>query len=241
MATLAALRKTAKEAGVPKKAILAAATAEELQSVIDDYADHDNGNSAPRKKSAAKKKVAAKKSSGRKSAPAKSKKSGTAKRRATATKRSNGYVPKGGRNTLDRVNFSQTDGWNPREGSAPALIIAALKKSRGDRDKAFDLLVKNIGDFVSKKKRNGEKRSKDEMHDMLRYRISRTLWEFATRTGQHEASDNRVEYGTGDTGQGIFKRAKRTTAKTRTKTKTRTTAKRKSTKTKTRAKAGSRR
>ena len=43
---------------------------------------------------------------------------------------------------------------------------------------------------------------------MLRYRISRTAFDFAVRTGQHEPSDNRVEYGTGGTGNGTFKHAK---------------------------------
>jgi hypothetical protein len=32
-------------------------------------------------------------------------------------------------------------------------------------------------------------------------------------TGQHESSDNRVAYGTGGTGEGIFKRGKKKSAK----------------------------
>jgi uncharacterized low-complexity protein len=44
---------------------------------------------------------------------------------------------------------------------------------------------------------------------MLRYRISRTLFDFAVQTGQHEVAKNRVQYGTGGTGQGVWKPAKR--------------------------------
>lgn len=221
MASLATLRRQAKEAGISKSAILAATTAEELQSVIDDHAGHDNGSGskksgkrAVKKAAAAKKKTTARKSasgnsSGRKSAPARSKKSGTAKRQTTTATSGSRYVPKGGRNTLDSVDFNSTDGWNPREGSAPDRIIRALKKARGNREKAFEALKGDVKDFVNPKKADGTKRTKDEMHDMLKYRISRTLWDFAMRTGQHESATNRVEYGTGGTGQGIWKPAKR--------------------------------
>lgn len=227
MASLAALRKQAKDAGVSKSAILAATTAEELQTVLNDHAAHDgSAKAAPAKKSRAvpakknaavavkaARKAAATKSSGRKSVPAKSGKTGTAKRRATATKakKSNGnsaYVPKGGRNLLDSIDFQATEGWNPRKGSAPDRIIAAVRKSRGNRSKAFEILKTDVWDFVGKVKRNGEKRTKGEAEAMLRYRISRTLFDFAVQTGQHEVAKNRVQYGTGGTGQGVWKPAK---------------------------------
>lgn len=229
MASLAALRKQAKDAGVPKAAILAATTAEELQSVLADHAAHDGGTKAPAKKNAVAKKKSSKasapqkkqnravpqkknsNSSGRTSAPAKSAK-GTAKRRATATKKksngNSGYVPKGGRNLLDSVDFGVTEGWNPRKGSAPDRIIAAVRKARGNRAKAFEALKPDVWDFVGKEKRNGQKRTKDEAYSMLRYRVSRTLFDFAVATGQHEIAKNRVQYGTGGTGQGIWKPAK---------------------------------
>lgn len=238
MASLAALRKQAKDAGVTKSAILAATTAEELQKVISDHAAHENGTTAPAKKSASRKvpakkattarkaagpqkkqsrKAVPQKSSGRTSAPAKSGKAGTAKRRATATtkKKSNGnsgYVPKGGRNLLDSIDFQVTDGWNPRAGSAPDRIIAAVRRSRGNRTKAFEILSADLWDFVGKEKRNGERRTKKEAEAMLRYRISRTLFDFAVQTGQHEVAKNRVQYGTGGTGQGVWKPAKRQAA-----------------------------
>jgi hypothetical protein len=210
MASLAALRKQAKDAGVSKSSILAATTAEELQQVLTDHAAHASGTKAPAKKQ--NRSAPVKKSSGRTSAPAKSGKTGTAKRRATATKKksngNSGYVPKGGRNLLDSIDFQVTEGWNPRKGSAPDRIIVAVRKSRGNRVKAFEILKSDLWDFVGKVKRNGDKRTKSEAETMLRYRISRTLFDFAVQTGQHEVAKNRVQYGTGGTGQGVWKPAK---------------------------------
>lgn len=212
MAKLAELRKKAKDMGIAAAAIRRATTASELQSIIDEHKGGSKGKakakakakgkgtSAAKKNSAAKKSTA-KKNSGRKaSAPAKSK-GAKAKRQSNSNREA-----KGGRNLLGKVNFSKTDGWNPREDSAPDLIVKALKRFKGDRTKVFNYLKGDIWDFVQKKKQNGDKRTKAEAEAMLRYRISRTAFDFAVRTGQHEPSDNRVEYGTGGTGNGVFKR-----------------------------------
>lgn len=220
MASIAALRKQAKDAGASRNEIIAATTPDELRELID---QHSGKKSAPRKKAVAKKKstgrkqvrksttrktTISKKSSGRKSAPARSRKSGTAKRQTTA--RSNGYVAKGGRNMIEDVDFSVTDGWNPRPGSPPDLIVKSLKKHKGNRSKVHAALAPKVFDFVGKKMADGTKRNKESALKMLAYRISRTAFDFAIRTGQHEASTNRVQYGTGDTGQGLFKPKKRT-------------------------------
>lgn len=166
-----------------------------------------SGSTAPAKKKAtsaapaAKKKattaparkapVAKKATPARKSAPAAKKSATTGKaKRPTATSDS-------GRNMIGSLNFSNTDGWNPREGSPVNDIFKALKKSRGDVDKATALLLPNAKDFVSLKKSDGSKRTKDEVASLLRYRVNRTKFEFARRTGQHESSGNRVQYGTG--------------------------------------------
>lgn len=214
MARLAELRKTAKDMGISKAVILRATTASALEKVIADAKSH-SGNSKPRKKNAvAKKKSAAKapvkKQTGRKNTAKNSgrKASTPAKSKGAQAKRSSNSNGNGGRNTLDSIDFSATDGWNPRAGSAPDQIIKCLKKFRGNRTKAFEALKGDVWNFVGRKKQNGEKRDKREAHEMLKYRISRTLWDFAMRTGQHEASANRVEYGTGGTGEGTFKRAK---------------------------------
>jgi hypothetical protein len=108
----------------------------------------------------------------------------------------------GGRRLLGKLNFSKTDGWNPREGSIVADIFDALKMHKGDREKAYDQLLKwtqgSLSDWVPLKKPNGVKRTKKEQETMLRYRIARTLWDFAIQTGQHVKSENRAEYGSGN-------------------------------------------
>ena len=127
------------------------------------------------------------------------------KAKKSATKNVNGN---GGRHLLDGIDWSKTEGWNPREGSPPDRIIKALKKNKGDREKVFENLKSDIWDFMGKQKRNGEKRTKAEAEEMLRYRISRTAWQFGLQTGQHEVASDRAEYGTAGTGQGTFKRGK---------------------------------
>lgn len=215
MARLAELRKTAKDMGISKAVILRATTASALEKVI---AEKSGGNSKPRKKNTAvakaKAKAPAKKQTGRTNTVRKNsgrKASTPAKSKGAQAKRSSNSNGNGGRNTLDSIDFSVTDGWNPRSGSAPDRIIKCLKKFRGNRTKAFEALKGDVWDFVAKKKQNGDKRTKTEAEDMLKYRISRTLWDFAMRTEQHESSTNRVTYGTGGTGQGTFKRAKAAT------------------------------
>jgi hypothetical protein len=206
--------------GIPAAVILKATTASALEKVIADSSNSSKlrkkgavkkvGRKAVAKKKTTTTRTSAKASPRKASAPAKSRTSGKAKRPSNSTS-----TAKGGRNTLDSVDFSQTEGWNPRDGSAPDRIIKALKRFRGNRTKVFDHLRPDIADFVSAKKANGEKHTKASREAMLRYRISRTAWDFAMRTGQHEASSNRVEYGTGGTGNGTFKPAKRKPAQKR--------------------------
>lgn len=219
MATLAELRKEAKGMGIPATAIRGAENARELQAIINKHSDGGKPKATKKvakKKSVAKKSVAkksaVKKSNSKKSAsstksPAKSK---TAKRTSTAKRDGDS-----GRYLLEGVNYSHTDGWNPRKGSAPDRIVNALRKFKGNRSKVFDFLKGDVYDFAGRKKRDGSKRTKAEAEAMLVYRIARTDWDFALKTGQHEKSENRVEYGTGGTGAGTFKRAgaKKSTAK----------------------------
>jgi hypothetical protein len=139
---------------------------------------------APVRKPAAKKPVPAK-------APATRK---TAKRPATSN--TNGDA---GRNTIDNsaLDYNLTDGWNPRPGSAVEMIFKALKKYRGNVDKTFDALLPNITKIVGATKADKTKRTKQDRENMLRYRISRTKFDFAIKTMQHEIATERVEYGTG--------------------------------------------
>jgi hypothetical protein len=234
------LRQVAKQRGIPV-AEIRGKNAAQLQAMID--GSTENGTSSrPQKKAVVKKAVAKKttvrrkttapkkvsvgrgtvtKKSSAKSKPAVSRrKTGEAKRstaRKTATPKVVQKNEISGRHLLDStVDFSVTEGWNAREGSAPDRIIKALRKYRGNRSKVYDALKADVWAFVGKVKRNGEKRTKTEANEMLRYRISRTAWDFAIQTDQHEKSGNRVEYATGGTGLGIFKPAGRKTATKKT-------------------------
>lgn len=213
MATLAGLRKEAKALGIPTPAIRGATTAPELEEVIAAFSGQGSGNSKPRKKATVRKKATkgrtVKRTTSRKSAPAAKSTQGKAKRPTATTKRaskaaaSNGN--KGGRHLLEAVEYDPLmEGWNAREGSAPDMIIRALKKFRGNREKVFTSLLPHIGDFMGMRKRDGSKRTKSERENMLRYRISRTAWEYAVRTGQHDPSQNREKYGTAGTGMGTW-------------------------------------
>ena len=168
----------------------------------------DGAGKAPAKKkgstttTAAKMKASTSSTTRKKAAPAAKKSASTGKAKRAAVKpkakaRRNSSND-GGRNMIGSLDFTVEDGWNPRANSPVAVIFKAIKKTKGNVDKAFDILAPNVRDFVSTKKADGTKRTKDEMHKMLRYRINRTIWQFAMQTGQHEASTNRVEYGTGD-------------------------------------------
>jgi|SRR5580765_1121689 len=215
MATLGVLRKTAKDLGIAPGDIRSATSAAELQVLI---VEALNGGTT----SKAKPKPAARKTSTRTAArkTATATRSGTAKRgrpagtasakSKPAAKSTTGKAKRstsnangnGGRNMLSGVNYSETDGWNAREGSAPDLIVSALRRFKGNREKVFNHLLPNIWDFVGRKMADGSKRTKESAETMLRYRISRTAWDFAMKTGQHEKSENRAEYGT----QGTYKK-----------------------------------
>lgn len=188
---LQTLRRKAKSAGVSAKDIRGASSEAELKALISD------ANGTPRKASAKKavkkavKRMAVKKSATK--APAAKSTKGKAKR-LSSTPKKNGAS---GRNLIDSVDYDKTKGWNPRAGSAPDRIMKALKKYRGNREKAFQSLKADVWDFVGKVKRNGDKRTKAEAEAMLKYRISRTLFDFTVQTGQHKIASNRIEYGTG--------------------------------------------
>lgn len=191
MATLQQLRASAKGLGLPASVIRSATSAEELSALI---MTHINGNAPakPARKQAVKKTTAPKKSttrtSPRKSSPAVKSTQGKVKRTTTVSDES-------GRHLLGKVNFSLTENWNPRPGSPPDLIVKALRKFKGDREKVFQALKPTIKNFVKPRMNDGTVRTKESREDMLRYRISRTAWDFAMKTGQHEKSENRAEYG----------------------------------------------
>jgi hypothetical protein len=111
-----------------------------------------------------------------------------------------------GRLAIGKLNYSidAGDAWKPRKGSAVERIWKSLKKHRDDVDKVYEELLPDITDFVSKKGRiPGQSKNQAEMRATLKYRINRTRFEFAVRTGQHQTADpaNRAEYGKGDYAQ----------------------------------------
>jgi hypothetical protein len=199
-AQLGILRGMAKAAGIPASVIRSATSANELQKLITE-AMNGGAPAKPARKPAAKKPVrktatptrAAKKSPANKPVPAVKSPVGKAKRPAAV----NG--DEAGRRLLVGVDYTQDEGWQPREGSPPDLIVKSLRKHKGNREKVFQALVSNIATFVGAKKQDGNRRTKTEREDMLRYRISRTAWDFAMKTGQHEKSENRAQYGSGGT------------------------------------------
>jgi hypothetical protein len=194
MATqMPALRRKAKAAGVSASAIRGASSEAELKALISSA----NGV-APRKSTARKavRKAVVRKSRTAKKSPAAKSTTGKAKR-TSITKPKARSNSASGRNLINSVDYDKTKGWNPRTGSPPDRIMKALKKYKGNREKAFDALLPDVWDFVGKVKRNGDKRTKQEAADMLRYRISRTLFDFVNQTKQHKTATNRIEYGTG--------------------------------------------
>jgi len=203
MAGMKALRDKAKQAGVPVKEIRAAESSAELKKLIA-QASNGSGTKA-RGKRVVKKATKASKAVAKRGRPAKKATTRKATTRKASASTSNGN--KGGRNTLGNVKFSKTDGWNPREGSVPDVIVKALRKAKGNREQAYKALLPKIDKLVPKRTRQGRTRNKSERQDYLRYLISRNAWAFAMATGQHTESKNRVEYGTGGTGEGKFKRA----------------------------------
>lgn len=216
MATIGQLRKKAKDLGISPASIRKAKTTEDLSALIMDSVMNGGSSTTAevsRPKRTAKKTTESKphRSSARSAVKAK-----PAAQSATGkAKRTPSDDDDAGRNEIGNVDFNQTVGWNAREGSAPDMIIRALRKFKGNRAKVFEALRPHLWDYVGEKMRDGSKRSKASAEEMLRYRISRTAWDFAMKTGQHTASTNRIEYGTGGYGNGAVekKAAKKTTKK----------------------------
>ena len=120
------------------------------------------------------------------------------KKRGRPPKAGNSSV---GRATIGKIDYTvESNAWNPRHNTPVDRIFRSLKKHRDNAEKVFTELASHIKEWnlVSSKKADGSRRSKGEMEAMLRYRINRTRFEFATRTGQHKKGTKRVKYGEGD-------------------------------------------
>lgn len=200
------LRREAIDAGMKS----ADARKAERAELLDFLAGDEDGAGTPKaakkvvKKAVAKKKVAApakkKAANGRKTrAAAKPVRKQT--RKPAARRKGNGDV---GRAEIAKIDYSvESDAWKPRSGSPVELIWKSLKKHRDDVDKVFNELRTQLDKFTEPKSRTtGARKSKIEREATLRYRINRTRFEYAVRTGQHESGTERVKYGEGDYAQG---------------------------------------
>jgi hypothetical protein len=118
--------------------------------------------------------------------------------RSMATASDNGITY---RNMLTDIDWERTTGpgggWKPRQGSAVEIMFDALKFYKGDREKTLQYIMEEYPGreliefgFVGPRKANGELRSKEEKENYLRYRIARTAWDFALKTGQHKKNPN---------------------------------------------------
>jgi hypothetical protein len=143
-----------------------------------------------------------------KPAPApRAKRQATAPRATSSRRQAQRITEPTGRHVLNGVDYSvEHEDWNPRANSITGQIFKLLRKYRGNRDKVYDALEPRISELFGSKKRTGTKWEKGEREQMLAYRIARTAWDFAVKTEQHEIAEDRVEYGTGGTGSGVFKR-----------------------------------
>lgn len=201
MATIGQLRSMAKVAGIPAAEIRKARTAPALQELI---AAAMNPNGASTKRTATK--TTTRKPAARTTTRTPAKATATRKPATrTAVKKTTAKAPArkastngdAGRIELGTIDWNQTDGWNARPDSVPALIVATLKRFKGDREKVYNALKDDVfkKKIVGRTMADGSKRTLQSAQDMLRYRISRTAWDFAMKTGQHESATNRAEYG----------------------------------------------
>lgn len=238
MANVLKLKKQAAELGMDKNKARGASR-KELEDFI---ANAKKGGGKVAKKKAAGKKAPAKRKPAERKQTRKPQAKKTTTRKPTskpkASSRKQAQSNGDGRHIIGKLNFSKTEGWNPRDGSPVALIFKTLKRNKGDVDKTTDQLMPQVSSLLTTvKDGNGKRLSKDALRNRLKYRVNRTKWEFATRTGQHAQSENRVEYGTGDYAQAQRKASRKRTNGTKPKksaTKSRTSG------AKGRKKAGSR-
>lgn len=242
-----ALKKKATSLGMERSAALKA-NRKQLEDFIANAGKSGSANGAKKKATATKavKKAVTKKATTTKAVAKKSTATKPATRKAAATKpkattrrAAKPSEDETGRATIGEIDWTETENWNPRVGGPTERMFKALKKFKGNVDKAFDFLSGDLYEFVHRNKNDGTKRTKAEAEAMLRYRLNRTKFQFAVQTGQHEIATNRVEYGTGSRAQET-KKASRSRSRT-TPAKARTTAKASTTKRTTKTAAQKRR
>lgn len=107
-----------------------------------------------------------------------------------------------GSGTGTRVAVPERIKWNRdfdfREGSTAQYILNQLRKSAKKyddtsdvREDTFEKLVDKIGnrdELTFQNRSTGKPHKGDKAEQMLRYRINRTIFDYATETGQHDGS-----------------------------------------------------
>lgn len=196
------LKKRAVAAGMAKSDAMKAD-----RKTLTDFIEGGSVSTKPKKKAAvAKKKTATatakpeRKKSGRKPAARGATAKKTAAKKSSTRKQAASENADHGRLGIGSLDWTaESDDWNPKKGGPVEKLFKALKSAKGDIDRAYAKVAADPYAFVGKKKRDGSKRTKAEVETMLRYRLNRTKFEFAKRTGQHESASpkNRAAYGTG--------------------------------------------
>lgn len=174
-----------------------------------------NSSAAPSKpsKKKAKKSTVSKPKAAKKNSKPKAEKSSKPKKNSKPSKKASKGNSDVGRASIGKIDWTATsDDWNPKNGSAVDRLFKALKKFKGNVEKAHAHLKGDVWEFVGKSKRDGTKRDKADGLAMLKYRLNRTKFEFATRTGQHSKGTNRVTYGEGDYAAATKKAARKAKA-----------------------------
>jgi hypothetical protein len=87
---------------------------------------------------------------------------------------------------VDSIDFTLE--WGGAKTGNRALIFAALKKFKGNRNKAFDSLKSQARAMY------GRRRTKADAERLLRWHLSRVLLDYATATGQHKQSTLKGDY-----------------------------------------------
>jgi hypothetical protein len=151
--------------------------------------------------------------------PAKSEKRGKATKR-----RSGGPGRPAGSGTGTRVLLSDRINWDKnfdfREGTTQNYILAQIRKVAAKtkdtaeiREKVFDRLVDKIGDrdeLTFQNRSTGKPWKGEAAENRLKYYISRTMFDYAVNTGQHEGSgDSAASQPRNGNGASTKKTAKR--------------------------------
>lgn len=124
--------------------------------------------------------------------------------RKSSSKRANPVGRPTGSGTGTRVSLKERIKWNRdfdfRDGSTQAYILNAIRKAAKKyddtsdiREEVFERLVDKIGDvdeltFINRS--TGKAHKGDAAEQRLRYYISRTMFDYAVATGQHDGAGN---------------------------------------------------